>query len=55
MTIQDYDEVYTLWQESGGIELGEVNSKDAIAFWKKLGWAARVKLVTMSHQYVNGA
>ncbi len=136
MTIQDYDEVHALWQESEGIELSEVDTKDdiarfleqnpglsfvvrdngqlvgavlcghdgrrgyidqlavrkshrrqgigkglvsrclynlmrigirkwhlfvlednqdAIAFWKKLGWAKRVELATMSHQYVNGA
>jgi ribosomal protein S18 acetylase RimI-like enzyme len=136
MTVQDYDEVRALWQESEGIELSEVDSKDdiarflerdpglsfvardngqlvgvvlcshdgrrgyidqlavrkshrrqgigkelvvrclynlmrigihkchlfvlednqdAIAFWKKLGWAERVELVTMSHHHVNGA
>ena len=136
MTIQDYDEVYALWQESEGIELSDVDSEeditrflernpglsfvahdngqlvaavlcghdgrrgyidqlavrkshrrqgigrglvarclynlmrigirrwhlfvlednqDAIAFWKKLGWAERVELVTMSHHHVNGA
>ena len=136
MTIQDYDKVRALWQESEGIELSEVDSKDdiarflerdpglsfvardngqlvgvalcshdgrrgyidqlavrkshrrqgigkelvvrclynlmrigihkchlfvlednqdAIAFWKKLGWAERVELVTMSHHHVNGA
>lgn len=130
MTIQDYDEVRALWQESEGLLLSEVDSKsiilhflernpglsyvaydngqlvgavlcghdgrrgyidqlavrkshrrqgigkalvarclynlmrigihkwhlfvlednrDAIAFWKKLGWAERVELVTMSH------
>jgi ribosomal protein S18 acetylase RimI-like enzyme len=129
MTIQDYDEVRALWQESEGLKLSEVDSKssivrflernpglsfvarddehlvgavlcghdgrrgyidqlavhkshrrqgigkalvarclynlmrigirkwhlfvlednwDAIAFWKKLGWAERVELVTMS-------
>jgi ribosomal protein S18 acetylase RimI-like enzyme len=31
MTIQDYDEVRTLWEESEGIKLSEVDSKDAIA------------------------
>jgi ribosomal protein S18 acetylase RimI-like enzyme len=108
MTVQDYDKVRALWQESEGIELSEVDSKDdiarflerdpglsfvardngqlvgvalcshdgrrgyidqlavchlfvlednqdAIAFWKKLGWAERVELVTMSHHHVNGA
>jgi len=136
MTVQDYGEVRALWQESEGIELGEVDSKDeiarfleqnpglsfvardnallvgtvlcghdgrygyidqlavrkshrrqgigkglvsrclynlmrigihkchlfvlednqdAIAFWKKLGWAERVELATMSHHHVNGA
>jgi ribosomal protein S18 acetylase RimI-like enzyme len=136
MTIQDYDEVHALWQESEGIALSEVDTKDdiarflkqnpglsfvardngqlvgavlcghdgrrgyidqlavrkshrrqgigkgliarclynlmrigirkwhlfvlednqdAIAFWKKLGWAKRVELTTMSHHHVNGA
>jgi ribosomal protein S18 acetylase RimI-like enzyme len=31
------------------------DNQDAIAFWKKLGWAERVELVTMSHHHVNGA
>ncbi len=136
MTIRDYDEVRALWQESEGIELSEVDTKDdiarfleqnpglsfvardngqlvgavlcghdgrrgyidqlavrkshrrqgigkglvarclynlmrigirkwhlfvlednqdAIAFWKKLGWANRVELAMMSHHHVNGA
>jgi len=134
MNIQDYDEVFALWQESEGIELSDADSKEAInhflecnsglslvardngqlvgivlcshdgrrgyidqlavrkshrrqgigrglvarclynlmrvgihkwhlfvikdnqnaiAFWKKLGWAERVELVTMSHHDVN--
>jgi ribosomal protein S18 acetylase RimI-like enzyme len=134
MTVQDYDEIRALWQESEGIELSEVDSKadiarflkrnpglsfvardngqlvgvvlcshdgrrgyidqlavrkshrrqgigkglvdrclynlmrsgihkwhlfvlednqDAIAFWKKLGWAKRMKLATMSLNQVN--
>lgn len=136
MTIQDYVEVYALWQESEGIEVSEVDSEDdiarfleqnlglsfvardndrlvgavlcghdgrrgyidqlavrkshrrqgigkamvarclynlmrigihkwhlivlednqdAIAFWKKIGWAKRVELVTMSSHQVNEA
>ena len=31
MTVQDYGEVRALWQESEGIELSEVDSKDDIA------------------------
>ena len=31
MTVQDYGEVRALWQESEGIELSEVDSKDEIA------------------------
>jgi len=31
MSIQDYDEIRALWQESEGIELSEVDSKDDIA------------------------
>ena len=31
MTIQDYDEVRVLWEESEGLKLSEVDSKDAIA------------------------
>jgi ribosomal protein S18 acetylase RimI-like enzyme len=31
MTIQDYDEVRALWEESDGIKLTEVDSKDIIA------------------------
>ena len=134
MTIHDYDEVYALWQESRGIELSEVDTRndvdrllkrnpglsfvardgeqlvgavlcthdgrrgyidhlvvreshrrqgigkglvarclfnlmrvgirkwhlfvqednqEAIAFWRKLGWAERVELVTMSRNQVN--
>ena len=30
MTLQDYDEVRALWEESEGIKLSEVDSKDAI-------------------------
>ena len=30
MTIQDYDEVRALWEESEGIKLSEVDAKDAI-------------------------
>ena len=136
MSIQDYDEIRALWQESEGIELSEVDSKDdiarflernpglsfvarnnaqlvgvvlcshdgrrgyidqlavrkshrrqgigkglvdrclfnlmrsgihkwhlfvlednqdAIAFWKKLGWAKRMELATMSQNQANGA
>jgi ribosomal protein S18 acetylase RimI-like enzyme len=31
MTIQDYDEVRSLWEDSEGIKLSDVDSKDAIA------------------------
>jgi ribosomal protein S18 acetylase RimI-like enzyme len=31
MTVQDYDEVRALWEESEGIKLSDVDSKDAIA------------------------
>ena len=30
------------------------DNQDVIAFWKKLGWAERVELVSMSHHHVNG-
>jgi len=35
MTVQDYDEIRALWQESEGIELSEVDSKDDIARFLK--------------------
>jgi ribosomal protein S18 acetylase RimI-like enzyme len=31
------------------------DNRDAIAFWKKLGWAERVELVTMSHYQADDA
>ena len=31
MSLQDYDEIRALWQESEGIELSEVDSKEDIA------------------------
>jgi len=31
MTIQDYDEVRALWEESDGIEISDADSRDGIA------------------------
>ncbi len=35
MTLKDYDQVYALWQESEGIELDQVDSKNSISRFLK--------------------